>query len=179
MAKLILIDGSSLLHRAFYALPLLSNSRGEYTNAVYGFINMLNKLLEGQKPDFLLVCFDKSRVTFRNQLAADYKGTRKETPLELRGQFELPGGKQMPADAELTAWWLGGENADPKVDPKAVKYDTITYDDVLAQHLQVMDSTATSLSMDNKIPVLLFALKDPQNIIRAVMGEKIGTIVKG
>ncbi len=89
MAKLILIDGSSLLHRAFYALPLLSNSRGEYTNAVYGFINMLNKLLEGQKPDFLLVCFDKSRVTFRNQLAADYKGTRKETPLELRGQFEL------------------------------------------------------------------------------------------
>ena len=57
MAKLILIDGSSLLHRAFYALPLLSNSRGEYTNAVYGFINMLNKLLEGQKPDFLLVCF--------------------------------------------------------------------------------------------------------------------------
>ena len=62
---------------------------------------------------------------------------------------------------------------------KAVKYDTITYDDVLAQHLQVMDSTATSLSMDNKIPVLLFALKDPQNIIRAVMGEKIGTIVKG
>ena len=73
----------------------------------------------------------------------------------------------------------GVYSADPKVDPKAVKYDTITYDDVLAQHLQVMDSTATSLSMDNKIPVLLFALKDPQNIIRAVMGEKIGTIVKG
>ena len=54
----------------------------------------------------------------------------------------------------------------------------ITYDDVLAQHLQVMDSTATSLSMDNQIPVLLFALKDPENILRAVMGEKIGTIVK-
>ena len=55
---------------------------------------------------------------------------------------------------------------------------TITYDDVLAQHLQVMDSTATSLSMDNKIPVILFALKDPENILRVVMGEKIGTIVK-
>ena len=51
--------------------------------------------------------------------------------------------------------------------------------DVLAQRLQVMDSTATSLSMDNKIPVLLFALKDPENILRAVMGEKIGTIVQG
>ena len=68
--------------------------------------------------------------------------------------------------------------ADPKKDPSAVKYDTITYDDMLAQHLQVMDSTATSLSMDNKIPVVLFALKDPENILRVVMGEKIGTIVK-
>ena len=60
-----------------------------------------------------------------------------------------------------------------------MKYDSITYDDVLAQHLAVMDTTATSLSMDNDIPVLLFALKDPENIVRAVKGEKIGTIVKG
>ena len=72
----------------------------------------------------------------------------------------------------------GVYSADPMKDPTAVKDDSITYDDVLAQHLQVMDSTATSLSMDNHIPVLLFALKDPQNIIRAVSGEKIGTIVK-
>ena len=87
---------------------------------------------------------------------------------------------EIDADVILLAKNIDGVySADPKVDPKAVKDDTITYDDVLAQHLQVMDSTATSLSMDNKIPVLLFALKDPQNIIRAVMGEKIGTIVKG
>ena len=66
----------------------------------------------------------------------------------------------------------------PKLDPAAVKYDSISYEDVLAQHLQVMDSTATSLSMDNHIPVILFALKDPENIYRAVMGEKVGTIVK-
>ena len=59
-----------------------------------------------------------------------------------------------------------------------MKYDSITYDDVLAQRLQVMDSTATSLSMDNHIPVLVFALKDPHNIIRVLRGEKIGTIVK-
>ena len=71
----------------------------------------------------------------------------------------------------------GVYSADPKKDPNAVKYDTISYDEVLAQHLQVMDSTATSLSMDNKIPVLLFALKDPENILRVVMGEKIGTVV--
>ena len=72
----------------------------------------------------------------------------------------------------------GVYNADPVKDPTAVKYDSISYDEVLAQHLMVMDSTATSLSMDNHIPVLLFALKDPENIYRAVCGEKIGTIVK-
>ena len=83
------------------------------------------------------------------------------------------------ADAILLAKNIDGVySADPKKDPSAVKYDTITYDDMLAQHLQVMDSTATSLSMDNKIPVVLFALKDPENILRVVMGEKIGTIVK-
>ncbi|WP_300416298.1 UMP kinase [uncultured Oscillibacter sp.] len=71
----------------------------------------------------------------------------------------------------------GVYSADPVKDPAAVKYDSISYDDVLAQHLMVMDTTATSLSMDNHIPVLLFALKDPENIVRAVCGEKVGTIV--
>ena len=59
-----------------------------------------------------------------------------------------------------------------------MKYDSISYDDVLANHLGVMDSTAASLCMDNNIPILLFALKDPENILRAIHGEKIGTIVK-
>ena len=72
----------------------------------------------------------------------------------------------------------GVYSADPNKDPNAVKYDVITYDEVLAKHLAVMDSTATSLSMDNHIPVLLFALKEPWNIIRVLRGEKIGTIVK-
>lgn len=85
---------------------------------------------------------------------------------------------EIDADVILLAKNVDGVySADPVKDPAAVKYDTITYDDVLAQHLAVMDSTATSLSMDNHIPVLLFALKDPQNIVRAVCGEKIGTIV--
>lgn len=86
---------------------------------------------------------------------------------------------EIGADIILLAKNVDGVySADPKVDPNAVKYDSITYDDVLAGHLQVMDFTATSLSMDNKIPVMLFALKDPQNILRVVMGEQIGTIVK-
>ncbi len=72
----------------------------------------------------------------------------------------------------------GVYSADPNKDPSAVKYDSITYDEVLAQRLAVMDSTASSLAMDNHIPVLLFALKDPYNIVRVLRGEKIGTIVK-
>ena len=86
---------------------------------------------------------------------------------------------EINADVILLAKNVDGVyTADPVKDPTAVKYDVITYDDVLAQHLAVMDSTATSLSMDNHIPVLLFALKDPRNIIRALCGENVGTIVK-
>ena len=86
---------------------------------------------------------------------------------------------EINADVILLAKNVDGVyTADPVKDPTAVKYDTISYDEVLAQHLMVMDTTATSLSMDNHIPVLLFALKDPQNIIRALCGEKVGTIVK-
>lgn len=86
---------------------------------------------------------------------------------------------EINADVILLAKNVDGVySADPVKDPTAVKYDTITYDEVLAQHLMVMDSTATSLSMDNHIPVLLFALKDPENILRVLRGEKIGTIVK-
>ena len=86
---------------------------------------------------------------------------------------------EIDADIILLAKNVDGVySADPLKDPKAVKYDSITYDDVLARHLGVMDSTATSLCMDNNIPIILFALKDPENILRVVHGEKIGTIVK-
>ncbi len=85
---------------------------------------------------------------------------------------------EISADVILLAKNVDGVySADPVKDPTAVKYDAISYDEVLAKRLAVMDSTATSLSMDNHIPVLLFALKDPENILRAVRGEKIGTIV--
>ena len=86
---------------------------------------------------------------------------------------------EIGADIILLAKNVDGVySADPLKDPEAVKYDSITYDDVLANHLGVMDSTATSLCMDNNIPIILFALKDPENILRAIHGERIGTIVK-
>ena len=85
---------------------------------------------------------------------------------------------EIHADVILLAKNIDGVySADPRTDPSAVKYDQISYDDVLAQRLAVMDSTATSLSMDNNIPVIVFALADPQNIVRVVLGEDIGTKV--
>lgn len=86
---------------------------------------------------------------------------------------------EIQADMILLAKNIDGVySADPKKDPNAVKYDSITYDQVLADHLQVMDLTATSLALEHHIPVMIFALAAPQNIQRAVMGEKIGTIVE-
>lgn len=86
---------------------------------------------------------------------------------------------EIDADVIMLAKNVDGVyDCDPAKNKNAKKYDTISYDDVLAKHLSVMDSTATSLSMDNHIPVLLFALSDPENIIRAICGENVGTIVK-
>ena len=85
---------------------------------------------------------------------------------------------EIDADMILLAKNVDGVyNADPAIDPNAVRFDEIDYDTVLAKHLEVMDFTATSLAMECQIPVMLFALKDPQNIVRAVMGEEVGTIV--
>ena len=86
---------------------------------------------------------------------------------------------EIGADVILLAKNIDGVyDCDPATNANAVKFDAITYDEVLKRRLAVMDSTATSLSMDNHIPVLVFALKDPYNIVRALRGEKIGTIVK-
>ncbi len=85
---------------------------------------------------------------------------------------------EIGAEAILLAKNIDGVyNADPNMVRDAKKYDYISYEQVLAEHLGVMDSTATSLAMDNKIPVIVFALKDPENIIRVINGEKVGTTV--
>ena len=86
---------------------------------------------------------------------------------------------EIRADAILLAKNIDGVySADPRRDPTAVKFDEISYDEVLSRHLAVMDSTATSLAMDNNIPLIVFALAEPENIGRVLAGEKLGTTVK-
>ncbi|SFD60277.1 DNA polymerase I [Lentibacillus persicus] len=87
--KLVLIDGNSVIYRAFFALPLLNNDKGVYTNAVYGFTNMLLKILEDEKPTHLLVAFDAGKTTFRHETYKEYKGGRQKTPPELSEQIPL------------------------------------------------------------------------------------------
>ncbi len=91
--KLVLIDGHSILNRAFYGVPDLTNSQGLHTNAVYGFLNIMFKILEEEKPDYLTVAFDVHAPTFRHEIYKEYKGTRKPMPVELHEQ--VPVMKQM------------------------------------------------------------------------------------
>ena len=87
--KLVLIDGHSILNRAFFGIPDLTNSEGLHTNAVYGFLNIMFKILEEEQPDYLTVAFDVSEPTFRHKMYAEYKGTRKPMAEELREQVPV------------------------------------------------------------------------------------------
>ncbi len=87
--KIVLIDGHSILNRAFYGVPDLTNSEGLHTNAVYGFLNIMFKILDEEKPEYLTVTFDVHAPTFRHEMYADYKGTRKPMADELRQQVPV------------------------------------------------------------------------------------------
>ncbi len=89
MEKIVLIDGHSILNRAFYGVPDLTNSEGLHTNAVYGFLNILLKIVDEEKPDYLTVAFDVKAPTFRHKMFAEYKGTRKPMPKELHEQVSI------------------------------------------------------------------------------------------
>ncbi|TCT17101.1 DNA polymerase I [Natranaerovirga pectinivora] len=89
MSKILLVDGHSILNRAFYGLPLLTNNEGLHTNAVYGFLNILFKILDEEKSEYAIVAFDVSQPTFRHEMFEEYKGTRKGMPDELREQVPI------------------------------------------------------------------------------------------
>lgn len=148
MKKLIIIDGNSLINRAFYALPLLTNSNGEYSNAVYGFCNMLIKMIIEHKPDHLIVAFDYGKKNFRHNLYAEYKGTRKGTPDELKSQFPLL--KKVLREMNITLYEQEGIEADDIIGTLAKKFDEQTY--ILTgdrDALQLIDET-TSVWLTHK-----------------------------
>ena len=110
MEKLVLIDGHSILNRAFYGVPDLTNSEGIHTNAVYGFLNIMFKILEEEQCDHLAVAFDLKEPTFRHKMYGDYKGTRKPMPEELREQVPLM--KEVLQAMDIPILTLAGYEAD-------------------------------------------------------------------
>ncbi|MCR5469086.1 MAG: DNA polymerase I [Lachnospiraceae bacterium] len=108
--KLVLIDGHSILHRAFFGIPDLTNSAGLHTNAIYGFLNILFKLIDEENPDYLVVTFDRSAPTFRHKMYEAYKGTRKPMEDELRQQ--IPVMKEMLKAMNITVAEMDGYEAD-------------------------------------------------------------------
>lgn len=108
--KLVLIDGHSILNRAFYGVPDLSNAKGLHTNAIFGFLNILFKILEEEHPDYLAVAFDVHAPTFRHEMYEGYKGTRKPMPEELREQ--VPVMKEVLQAMQITIMEQAGLEAD-------------------------------------------------------------------
>ena len=122
--KLVLIDGNSLINRAFYALPLLKNSSGEYSNAVFGFCNILIKLIEAEKPKYCAVAFDMGHPTFRHEIYPEYKAKRKKMPDELAVQMPIL--KAVLEAMNIKFVERPGIEADDLVGTLAKKFDTQT-----------------------------------------------------
>lgn len=116
--KLMLIDGNSLINRAFYAMPLLSNKDGIYTNAVYGFLNIFFRFFDEENPDYVCVSFDLPKPTHRHLKYTEYKGTRKSMPDELRPQIPLL--KELLVKMNIAICELEGFEADDLLGTLAV-----------------------------------------------------------
>ncbi len=126
MKKIVLIDGHSILNRAFYGVPMLTNTDGQHTNALYGFLNILFKILDEENPDGLAVAMDLKYPTFRHDKFKDYKGTRKPMPDELHEQVDYL--KDMLAAMNIPVLTLQGFEADDIIGTIAKKYQDKGYE---------------------------------------------------
>ncbi|EUJ40340.1 DNA polymerase I [Brochothrix campestris FSL F6-1037] len=129
MKKLVLFDGNSLAYRAFFALPLLNNDKGVYTNAVYGFAMMLTNVMKKEQPTHVMVAFDAGKTTFRHAQYQDYKGGRSKTPSELGEQF--PFIKELLEAYQVKHYQLPNYEADDIIGTLAQQAERDGFDEVL------------------------------------------------
>ena len=122
MNKLLLIDGNSIMNRAFYGLPLLSDSKGRYTNAVFGFLNILFKTIDEESPSHVLVAFDSHAPTFRHKKYEEYKGNRKGMPDELRSQMPLI--REVLETMDIATYVEDGIEADDILGSLSLRFET-------------------------------------------------------
>lgn len=164
--KLLAVDGNSIINRAFYGIRLLSNKKGEYTNAVYGFINILLKLISEQKPDGVVVAFDLKAPTFRHKRYAEYKAGRRPMPEELKCQFPII--KEWLKAAGYSQIEHEGFEADDILGTLAAKAETDENECVIATG----DRDSLQLVSDNT-HVLLTVTRMGQNEITDYTPEKL------
>ncbi|WP_426349573.1 DNA polymerase I [Alloiococcus sp. CFN-8] len=143
MEKILLLDSNSIMNRAFYALPPLTNSEGIHTNAVYGFVNMLFKLYEEIKPDYVVAAFDRKAPTFRHTEYADYKAGRKKMPPELAEQFPII--KEVFEAMGIKKFEIDGYEADDLIGTLA----TFSERNGLEVYILTGDRDALQLASDN------------------------------
>lgn len=144
MDRLILLDSNSLINRAYYALPNLTNHEGQYTGAIFGYMNMLIKIIDTYKPTHVIATFDRKAPTFRKSMYEGYKATRKPMPHELASQ--LAPLKEILASMEIPILEMDGYEADDIIGTLAKKFDTQTF--IVTgdkDSLQLIDGTTTVL----------------------------------
>ncbi|MGH4051050.1 MAG: DNA polymerase I [Clostridium sp.] len=141
--RLLILDGHSLMYRAFYALPALTNSDGIYTNAVYGFTSMLLKMKEEFEPDYIVTTFDRRAPTFRHEEYTEYKAGRKKMPDELQGQFALV--RELLEKMAIDIFELDGYEADDLIGTLSV----IAEKEGLEVYIVTGDRDALQLATDN------------------------------
>lgn len=127
--KVMLVDGNSIINRAYYGVPLLSNAEGKYTNAVYGFFNILFKLIDEDKPDYLAIAFDLKAPTFRHEKFDGYKGTRHAMPEELAQQ--MPMLKELLSALNIKQYAVEGFEADDILGTLSKKAEDMGYESVI------------------------------------------------
>jgi DNA polymerase-1 len=187
--KFMLIDGHSLLHRAFYALPTMTSSTGEHTNAVYGFATMLMKVLSDEQPDYIVVAFDKETPTFRHEQYADYKAHRPKMADELRSQIPLV--KELVQAFNISICELDGYEADDIIGTLAKQAETenlftviVTGDkdalQLVSPDVQVLITLRGISNMDRydeKMVKQKIGITPPQVVdLKALMGDKSDNI---
>lgn len=190
MGKLVLIDGNSLSFRAFFALPLLTNKAGVYTNAIYGFTMILDKIIKEEEPTHFMVAFDAGKTTFRNNMYSEYKGGREKTPDELRSQ--LPYIRQLVESYNIKHYELENYEADDiigtlskQADDQKLQTIIITGDRDLTQlaseHVTIYYTKKGVTDIDHYTPSFIAEKYDglvPDQIIdmKGLMGDKSDNI---
>src|SRR5665647_148058 len=167
--RLLILDGHSLMYRAFYALPALTNSDGIYTNAVYGFTSMLLKMKEEFEPDYIVTTFDRRAPTFRHDEYKEYKAGRKKMPDELQGQFALV--RELLEKMAIDIFELDGFEADDLIGTLSV----IAEKEGLEVFIVTGDRDALQLATDNvKVVINKKGMSEKEIYDRNRMIEEFG-----